>query len=85
MYLVYEQLQDERGDASIDTDEEVDGGQKHVGRAGDGEQKGRWVHQRDDRPPETDDSFIQSAKADTVLVTGHDPTREVGQKRLSLH
>ena len=51
MYLINKQLQDEGGDAAVDPDEEVDGGQDHVGRAGDGEHKGCWVHQRGDGPP----------------------------------
>lgn len=52
LYLVNKQLQDEGGDAAVDSDEEVDGGQNDVGCAGDSEHKGCWVHQRGDGPPE---------------------------------
>lgn len=59
LYLVNKQLQDEGGDAAVDSDEEVDGGEDYIGCAWDAEQKGRWVHQRGDGPPERDDEFIQ--------------------------
>jgi len=52
VYLVNKQLQHEGGDAAVDPDEEVDGGQHHVGRARDGEHEGCWVHQRGDGPSE---------------------------------
>lgn len=54
-YLINKQFQDKGGDAAVDPDEEVDGGQKDVGRAGDGEHKGSWVHQGSDWPPEKSD------------------------------
>lgn len=54
MYLVNKQLQDEGGDAAVDSNEKIDGGQNDVGCAGDFEHKGRWVHQRGDGPPEKD-------------------------------
>ena len=50
-YLVHKQLQDEGGHAAVDADEEVDGGQHHVGRAGHREEEGGRVHQRGDGPP----------------------------------
>lgn len=33
--LINEELQDECGDAAVDADEEVDGGEDHVSSAGD--------------------------------------------------
>lgn len=54
-YLVNNQLQDEGGNAAVDTDEEVDGGQNDISRAGDGEHKRCWIHQRGDGPPEKSD------------------------------
>lgn len=55
LYLVYKQLQHKCGDAAVDPDEEVDGGQNNVGRAWNGEHKGCWVHQRGDGPPTRND------------------------------
>lgn len=48
VYLINKQFQNKGGDAAVDPDEEVDGGQNDVGCAGDGEHKGSWVHQRSD-------------------------------------
>lgn len=62
MYLVNKQLQDEGGDAAVDSNEKIDGGQNDVGCAGDFEHKGRWVHQRGDGPPEKDGYFIELVK-----------------------
>lgn len=49
-HLIDKQLQDEGGDTAIDANEEVDGGEDHVGSAGDGEDEGGWVHEWSDRP-----------------------------------
>lgn len=54
LYLINKQLQDEGGNAAVDSNEEIDGGQNNIGCAGDSEQKGCWVHQRGDGPPEKD-------------------------------
>ena len=51
-HVVPKQLHDEGGDAAVDADEDVDAGEDHVGRAGDGEEERRRVHQRGDGPPE---------------------------------
>ena len=51
-HVVPKQLHDEGGDAAVDADEDVDAGENHVGRAGNGEEEGGWVHQRGDGPPE---------------------------------
>lgn len=51
MYLIYKQLQDEGCDAAIDSNEQVDGSQKHIRCARDSEHKGCWVHKRGDGPP----------------------------------
>lgn len=59
MYLVYKQLQDEGGDAAVDSNEEVDGSQNHISCTWDGEQKGCWVHERGDGPPTKDHKVIQ--------------------------
>lgn len=50
-YIVCKELQYESGHTAIDADEEVHAGENHVGSAGDLEHKGRWVHERSDRPP----------------------------------
>ena len=49
-YVVSEEFHDEGGDAAVDADEDVDGGQHHVGRAGDLKEEGCRVHQGSDRP-----------------------------------
>lgn len=51
LYLIYKQLQYEGGDAPINTNKEVDGGQNHISCARYGENKRRWVHQRSYGPP----------------------------------
>lgn len=51
MYLVHKQLQDECGDAAVDPDEEINGGEEDVGRARDSEQERGGVHERSDGPP----------------------------------
>lgn len=59
LYLVYKQLQDEGGDAAVDSNEEVDGGQNDISCARDSEQKGGWVHERGDGPPKKDNRFFK--------------------------
>lgn len=54
-YLIYKQLQNKRGHAAVDSDEEVDGGENNIGGAGNAEYKGCRVHQRGDGPPTTVD------------------------------
>lgn len=51
IYLIYKQLQDEGGNAAVDSNEEVDGGQKYISCAWDSEHKGCWVHKRGYGPP----------------------------------
>lgn len=50
-YVVSKELHDKGGDAAVDADEDVDGGEHHVGRAGDFKEEGRGVHQGRDGPP----------------------------------
>ena len=49
-YVVSKELHDKGGDAAVDADEDVDGGEHHVGRAGDLKEEGSRVHQGSDRP-----------------------------------
>lgn len=53
-YVVTQELHDEGGHASVDTDEEVDAGEDHVGRAGHAEDEGGRVHQRSGGPAADD-------------------------------
>lgn len=53
-HLINKELQDKGGNAAIDADEEVDGGEDHVGSARDGEDEGGWVHEWSDRPTATE-------------------------------
>lgn len=50
-HVAAEELEDKGGDAAVDADEDVDGGEHHVGRAGDLKEEGRRVHQGRDGPP----------------------------------
>lgn len=50
-YIVVEELHHKGGHAAVDTNEEVDAGQHHVGRAGHAEDEGGGVHHRGDGPP----------------------------------
>lgn len=50
-YIVVKELHNKGGHAAVDTNEEVDAGQDHVGRAGHAEDEGGGVHHRDDGPP----------------------------------
>lgn len=50
-YVVIKELQHKGRDAAVYTDEEVDAGQHHVGRAGHAEDEGGWVHHGGDGPP----------------------------------
>lgn len=52
-YFINKELEDEGGYAAIDADEEVDGGEHHIGCAGHREHKGGGVHQRSDGPTRT--------------------------------
>lgn len=48
---MFKELQQKSGDCGGDADEEVDDDEEHVGRAGDLEPKGCWVHDGSDGPP----------------------------------
>lgn len=50
-YIVIKELHNKGGHAAVNTDEEVDAGQHHVGCAGHAEDEGGWVHHRGDGPP----------------------------------
>ncbi len=50
IYIASKQLQHECRDAAVDSDQNVDAGQNHVGRAGNLEEERGWVHQRGDGP-----------------------------------
>lgn len=45
-YIATKKLQDEGGHAAVDSNEDVDAGEDHVGRAGDLKEERCWVHQR---------------------------------------
>lgn len=48
--LINKELQDECGNAAVDADEEIDGGEDHVSSAGNWEDEGCRVHQWSDGP-----------------------------------
>lgn len=50
-YIIIKELHNKRGHASVNTNEEVDGGQHHVGCAGHAEDEGGGVHHGGDGPP----------------------------------
>lgn len=45
-YIAAKKLQDEGGHTAVDSNEDVDAGQDHIGRAGDLKEERRGVHQR---------------------------------------
>ncbi len=49
-YVAAKKLQNEGGDAAVDSYQDVHAGQNHVGRAGDLEEERGRVHQRGDGP-----------------------------------
>ena len=68
-HVVPKQLHDEGGDATVDADEDVDAGENHVGRAGDGEEEGGRVHERRDGPPEGPQTHVSRVCGGVVIFS----------------
>lgn len=68
MYLIDEELQDEGGDAAINSNEEVYGSQNHVSCARNSEHKGCWIHQRGDGPSGRKDTLREFKKNDAEYL-----------------
>lgn len=49
-YIIFKELHNKGGHAAVNTDEEVDAGQHHVGCAGHAEDEGGGVHHGSDGP-----------------------------------
>lgn len=59
-YVTTKKLQDEGGHAAVDSDQDVDAGQDHVGRAGDFKEERCWIHQRSYGPAVQRNTTIRS-------------------------
>lgn len=57
-YVVVKELHHKGCHAAVDTDEEVEAGQHHVGRAGHAEDEGGGVHHRGDGPPAEKETLL---------------------------
>lgn len=66
-YFINKELEHEGGYAAIDADEEVDGGEHHIGCAGHRKHEGGRVHQGSDRPTRVGQKYIELVLKSTLL------------------
>lgn len=78
-YIIINELHNKGGYAAVNTNEEVDAGQHHVGCAGHAEDKGGGVHHGGDGPPTENKtlSHEQSGRANKDPLTTFSNTTEI--------
>lgn len=75
-HVIIKELQNKGCDAAVNTDEEVDACQHHVGCAGHAEEEGGGVHHGGDGPPKENKtlSHKQTERANKDPLTGFSNT-----------